>query len=468
MIPILFLVPIVCTLSLLLYAMLRTPRSKAIIWLCTVSGFLFSAGIATFYAIPVSTFWLFPLFIGSVLIRNVETSFLLFLRSIIDSALISIVLLLPLPFSIQLSLLFTHILYLLFFRQRPTLVKHPLQHAWFTHNYDGVYVMNQQGTVTQINENAQPIFTQSSSERLPIFHSSTEQRQWRQLVKKALNGVSSQAVFLVENKGQQLAMLFTCFPYVSQDGIIGAIGTMKDLTEVRKLDHSLQQQHTLQSVSELAAGMAHHLRNPLTTVKGFTQMLVTSPHLAENADFIEIMLKEIESIAFITDELAILAKPHLMNMKPLSVDLLFQEVLANITYTHSDTVVTLEAPDDLSPFICGDYHQIRLLFHHLIKNALEAMENGGELKISLECTETEDVKIIIHDEGSGMNEEVLQRIGEPFYTTKDNGTGLGLLLCKRIIQHHHGTFSLLSELNKGTIVTMTLPRIHQQAASSCL
>ncbi|KKB44537.1 PAS domain S-box protein [Bacillus thermotolerans] len=228
-----------------------------------------------------------------------------------------------------------------------------------------------------------------------------------------------------------------------------------DITELKEKDSLIRKGDKLGVVGQLAAGIAHEIRNPLTTIKGFVQLWRQD---SNQVRYSEIILSELERIEFIMNEFLMLAKPHQETcMEPTDMNQVLKETAAFMQPEAllKETVMVCDLQEDL-PKVMMEVKQIKQVMINLIKNALEAMENGGTIKIR---TRKKRYKVIVQveDTGSGISKERITRLGEPFYSNKEKGTGLGLMVSFKIIQNHHGTITFESEEGKGTLVEISLP-----------
>jgi signal transduction histidine kinase len=232
----------------------------------------------------------------------------------------------------------------------------------------------------------------------------------------------------------------------------------RNITEQKKAYDLILRSEKLAVVGELAAGVAHEIRNPLTSIKGFIQLADQNGEF--NSQYVQIMLSEISRIESIVSEYLSLAKPNqnspksLQNMGTLvrNVITLFesQTNLRNITI-HSEI-------GSLSYQIMCNPNEIKQVFINIFQNAIEAIGSNGDIYIYLRNVEERGVEIIFIDNGCGIEKERLLKIGEPFFSTKEKGTGLGLLTSNRIIEKHNGTIKIESQINKGTEVRIFFPR----------
>ncbi|MEY8844852.1 ATP-binding protein [Bacillus safensis] len=244
----------------------------------------------------------------------------------------------------------------------------------------------------------------------------------------------------------------------------GGIGTVADITkqklaklELERSNQQLQMQaQKLAVAGQIAAGIAHEVRNPLTSVNGFLQLMKTQ--YPERTDYFDIIFSEIKRIDFVLSELLVLAKPQSVHFQEVQLHGLLEQVITllktNAVLSNIDLKQLFKKQD--AGAILADANQMKQLFINLIKNAIEAMPEGGSIYISTEKVMNE-WKITIQDEGKGMSEDDIQKIYDPFFSTKTEGTGLGLTICATILKDHHGRMDVVSELGKGTTFHIYLP-----------
>ncbi|MET1030094.1 PAS domain S-box protein [Domibacillus tundrae] len=228
----------------------------------------------------------------------------------------------------------------------------------------------------------------------------------------------------------------------------------RDITEKRKAEERLSKSEKLTVVGELAAGVAHEIRNPLTSIKGFVKLMQQG---MVNENFFDIILDEFNRIEEIVNEFLNLAKPQEIQLKKSDLKKILKDVETLLeSEAHLQNVqIGQQVEQNIPPFM-GDPNQIKQVFINLIKNSIEAMPNGGFVNIQA-SEEGPDLLIKITDNGIGINKERLRKLGEPFFSNKEKGTGLGLMLCFRIVSQHKGTITFKSKENQGTTVEVRLP-----------
>ncbi len=235
------------------------------------------------------------------------------------------------------------------------------------------------------------------------------------------------------------------------------LSVLRDLTARKHEEEFIVQTEKLSVIGQLAAGVAHEIRNPLTTLKGFTKLL--QREVGDKYPYLPVMEAELDRINFIVNEFMSLSKPHLTRFQLSHVGdiarsvVQFMEAQANL----SNVSFHIRCEEQLPPIEC-DENQLKQVFINIIKNAMDAMPGGGNVEISVSADSGSGrLCVSIADDGPGIDEQVVARLGEPFFTTKATGTGLGLMICKRIIAGHGGTLSIGSTLGTGTTVTIMLP-----------
>ncbi|KNB70064.1 PAS domain-containing sensor histidine kinase [Brevibacillus reuszeri] len=239
----------------------------------------------------------------------------------------------------------------------------------------------------------------------------------------------------------------------------GFIIVSRDITERRNNEDLLRKTEKLSMIGELAAGIAHEIRNPLTALKGFVQLLY--PTLNDKKMYADIMLSELERINFIVSELLVLAKPQNVQIRHLSLVGLLENVLALLASEANLKNIHFHTSFPEAPIIAGEEIQLKQVFLNIIKNSIEAIAGQGEIHVSTRLLASNQVIVRLADNGCGISEDIMPRLGEPFFTTKENGTGLGLMISSKIIKDHHGSLHISSHKEEGTVIEITLPIVRR-------
>ncbi|NOU86927.1 response regulator [Paenibacillus sp. LMG 31460] len=227
-----------------------------------------------------------------------------------------------------------------------------------------------------------------------------------------------------------------------------------DITESLRFESEMARLAQLNLVGEMAAGIAHEIRNPMTTIRGFLQLFQENDRHMQK-EYIPIMLEELDRANEIITEYLSLAKNKQSHQQPENINRIIEMLIPLIQAeaVMSGKHVHFQFKD--CPVIQLDDKELRQLILNMCMNGLEAMSLGGKLRIET-YTETEHVVLLIADEGIGINEEHLEKLGRPFFTTKDEGTGLGLAICYSIAARHHASIEVQSS-EEGTTFLIRFP-----------
>lgn len=234
----------------------------------------------------------------------------------------------------------------------------------------------------------------------------------------------------------------------------------RDVTDKIRMEEQLKKSDTLNVVGELAAGIAHEIRNPMTALKGFIQLLEGSLN-GKFSTYFQVISSELQRIETIITDFLILAKPQAVSYQIKQVNTIIANTLDLLSAQASMHNIQFHTHFSKIPSIHCESNQLKQVFINLIKNAIEAMPAGGFIDITTELFFDNHILISIQDYGTGIPETVLDKLGEPFYTTKEKGTGLGLMVTYKIIEEHAGWIEVASEEGKGTLFQIYLPINHE-------
>lgn len=244
---------------------------------------------------------------------------------------------------------------------------------------------------------------------------------------------------------------------------IGVLITIQDLTEVKALEEKVRRADKLAALATMGAGMAHEIKNPLSSMKVFAQLLPTRYNDQEfRKKLEEILPREINRIDRIVESLLSFARASALTFAPMKIDELLEETLKDYADQAKNAKIKIEKSYMVLPPIEVDRGQLGQVFSNLVLNAIQAMPDGGTLTVltmegKRQEGELRSIKVMIKDSGVGISKEIQKRLFDPFYTTKYGGTGLGLTISHSIVDGHRGFIDLESEIGKGTSFTVTLP-----------
>lgn len=233
---------------------------------------------------------------------------------------------------------------------------------------------------------------------------------------------------------------------------------INDWTEKMALEKRLAHSGSLSTIGELAASIAHEIKNPMTTLKGFVQLLKISTS-DETTKYLAVIDDEISRMESILGEMLVLSKPSSNKKTTFSLEVLVDDMLQVMrpkALLEGITINPKESELD-ETLISGDAEKIKQVLLNLFKNALEAMSAGGVLTTELDLDSDGQYRLQISDTGKGMNLQQLDQVFMPFYTSKAEGTGLGLPFVLKTVEEHGGSITVESEVDQGTTFIVTFP-----------
>lgn len=234
------------------------------------------------------------------------------------------------------------------------------------------------------------------------------------------------------------------------------IALSKDITDKKEAEEMLIRSEKMSVAGQLAAGVAHEIRNPLTSLKGFVDLLQAG--MDRKDEYYKIMVEEIDKIESISSELLFISKPLTDNRSDQLVYDMLEDVLT-LMNTQAKTYniqLNLQIEENLTVYC--DRSQMKQVFINLIKNAIEEMKDGGVITINVRSNRNRCVIAVI-DEGPGIPEHLIHKVKEPFFTTKKEGTGLGLMITNKIINNHQGELVIRRNEVKGSTFEVHLPLV---------
>ncbi len=336
----------------------------------------------------------------------------------------------------------------------------------------GVFTANAMGAITSFNPAAQEVTGYSLTQVLG--------RSWRDIFNWHPNlfsddgssvGMPPMTRFEVECKGangNRLVLGMTVSPLHEQEEPHGLVGVFKDLTQIRDLEEEMRRKEWLANLGEMSAGMAHEIRNPLGALAGAMQMLRKDATTdATDRRLMDIAVREATRLdAIITDFLQY-ARPPALDLAEHNINKILAETLDLVQHEARKrkgvTIATSLAGSSLVAQV--DQNQMRQVFWNLATNAFDAMPDGGKLTITTGCRQIDAagrkgdvVEIAFHDTGEGIAPANLDKIFLPFFTTKKEGSGLGLAAVHRIVDLHGGWIKVESQPRQGTRFVVCLPR----------
>lgn len=262
--------------------------------------------------------------------------------------------------------------------------------------------------------------------------------------------------------GQVRTVLLGVTPLVKQGRIRGSLITLQDISEAKAAQARLRRAESLASLTTLAAGVAHEIKNPLGSMGIHIQLIKRS---LDNPKFsldqvrkdLEVIDEEISRLNGIVVDFLFAVRPMDTNLVHGSLGKVVKDLMefldAELQQARVDLVLDLT---DQSDVICLDERFLKQALLNMVKNSLHAMEGGGTLTVRVQATK-DDVRLIVQDTGEGIPEENLEKIFEPYFTTKSFGSGLGLTLVYKIVKEHGADIQISSQVGVGTTMTIVFP-----------
>jgi len=335
----------------------------------------------------------------------------------------------------------------------------------------GIMTINLQGRIKSFNRAAEEIsgFTFSDVENrniVGVFPGFAEVQEKVKEDDDKRSSINRYNIEFVRDKNNKL--ILSCLVSTLKDSTgkrIGDIVIFQDITSLLEMEEALEKSKRLAIIGEMAAGLAHEMRNPLASLSGSIQILKRDLQLnAVDEKLMHIILRGKDQLDHIIKDFLLLARPATGDRERIFIKEIIEGVIESIQYLpdwNNDIRVHLELSDNLS--IYANRTEIREVVWNLVINAVQSMPEGGELSVETrkiyDGANGESLEMQVSDTGYGIDEKCLDRIFEPFFTTKERGTGLGLAIVNRIIEGYTGKILIRRGIEKGTICTVSLPLI---------
>ncbi len=260
--------------------------------------------------------------------------------------------------------------------------------------------------------------------------------------------------------GKEIVLGLSSAPLRNTAGnICGHIIIFQDLTELKELERQVTKSERMAVIGQLASGLAHEVRNPLSAISGAIELLSPEvPYSDDNERLLKVITQEIERLNLLVEDFLIFSKPVEGDSDIVNLRKVISEVIDSFSgmCARRGLLIDVDVKEDVE--VRFDYKQVKQVLWNLLINAAEAMPDGGRVGILVRADGKESV-IEISDKGSGMDENLVARIFEPFFTTKEVGTGLGLAIVKKLVEGYGGRIRVRSEVDRGSTFTIVLPLV---------
>lgn len=328
-------------------------------------------------------------------------------------------------------------------------------------SYDAIIGKDLNGNIISWNSSAERIFGYSKEEALGkhisiiVPNGGEEQDTYSQ--DAILNGeIKAIRKERKKKNGQIVNTIVTISPIRNEQGeIIGDASIYRDITDMVNYEKELRRLDRLNLIGQMAAGIAHEIRNPMTTIRGFLQLMLMKENIVHK-DYLLTIIDELDRVNGIITEFLSIAKNKPTNFEKKSLKQILKALMPLLQSEAIMNNINIELKLEDVPPIHMVEAEIRQLIINIFKNGLDAMPDGGVIEIKVYLNASEKVTLSIKDEGSGISPEILKNLGTPFLTTKSNGTGLGLAICYQIADRHNADININSDEN-GTEFIIEFP-----------
>lgn len=290
--------------------------------------------------------------------------------------------------------------------------------------------------------------------------------EWNQLAENSRNHqpIIEQEIDYVFADGQILPLSISVAKIINDSGsFLGNLFIFRDMRELRRLQEEIRRKEKLAAIGNLAAGVAHEIRNPLSSIKGFAKYFEgRSAQGSEEQELAKVMAKEVDRLNRVITELLDLVRPVDLRIKSVDINEVIEHSLYLIRQDAEvkNIAIHFDANPQL-PLIEIDPDRFTQALLNLYLNAIQAIGSGGTLNVIVKSISGSGLKISVQDSGKGIPPEDLANIFNPYFTTKASGTGLGLAVVQKVIEQHQGKITVTSNPQSGTHFDMTIPLEHK-------
>lgn len=335
----------------------------------------------------------------------------------------------------------------------------------------GLITTDEHQRIAVVNQAAEKIFGIGKEKLIEQNIHSSLPAEWRQLVKHSRHHqpVIEREIDCVLQEGGIIPLSISVANIINGHGqFLGTIFIFKDMREIRRLQEEVRRKEKLAAIGNLAAGIAHEIRNPLSSIKGFAKYFEgRSSTGSEEQELATVMIKEVDRLNRAVTELLGLVRPSDLKIQRVNINQVIEHSLHLIRQDAESKNITIHFFEQPSlPEIEIDPDRFTQALLNLYLNAIQAIGVQGTLGVSLEITAASTLRISVQDSGSGIRQEDVVNIFNPYFTTKASGTGLGLAIVQKVIEEHQGSISVTSSPRSGTCFNLVIPIVHSEQSHS--
>lgn len=323
-------------------------------------------------------------------------------------------------------------------------------------SYDAIVSLDVNGNISSWNKAAEKILgykeQESLGQSLKMLSFGDSEKELMETLECLRNDISvvEKEWISLKKDGTPVNLSITMSPIKDDKGIFtGIAATARDITKQKLLEEELRKLDTFNVIGEMAASISHEIRNPMTTVRGFLQILSEKPGTESYKEYFSLMIDELDRANSIITEFLSLSRIKTADFSSADLNSLIYKIVPLLQADAISQNKEIKVISEEIPLLQLNEREIRQLVLNLTRNGLESMEDGGILTIHI-YKEGEDVVLAISDQGKGIPDDIINNLGKPFVTSKPNGTGLGLAVCFGIVKRHQATIDVKTSPNGTT------------------
>lgn len=313
---------------------------------------------------------------------------------------------------------------------------------------EGGIIRTKNARILSWNKGAEKIYKCSEAEMLGVHIASIVAPEWKEEMNAILERIQTEEVPSLEMRhiGKEGQAIYVWISFIrnhdENKDVESVTMVVRDITAQKKIDDQMRRLEELNLIGQLAASISHEIRNPMSVVKGFLQILSEKNELAQYTDYLDMMISEINRVDSLMSEFLAFGRLNTGIMRVHNLNDIIHSLspLLKADARKSDKQVLVDL-DERIPGLELNENEIRQVVLNLVRNGLEAMSEGGVIKLKTYC-EGDEVVLAVQDQGTGIPSQILEKLGSPFLTTKDTGTGLGLSVCYQIVAKHQATMDV--------------------------
>ncbi|WP_022660092.1 ATP-binding protein [Desulfovibrio desulfuricans] len=326
----------------------------------------------------------------------------------------------------------------------------------------GLLTTDTEYKVTLVNEAAATILGKSEELLTGKHLAAVQNLDWNSILKRlgAGNTILEEEHSLTLPEGTATPVSISASGIINEEGVnLGCLFLLRDLREVKRLQEQLRRSERLSVLGNMAARVAHEIRNPLSSIKGLATYFSEKNTTEQDKEFSATMISEVDRLNRVVSELLDFARPTVLKLQDSDINAVIERSLRLVEADATTKGITVSfSPNPALPLLLVDSERLTQAFLNLFINAVQSMATGGTLRVTAKMADDSRIAVEIADTGKGIPADIAANIFNPYYTTKATGTGLGLAVVQKILEDHHGEIKMSSAVGQGSVFTLLLPQ----------